>query len=350
MRTLSMVPAASLLALAACGSHAAGAMAPASAACGLDAAWVQQVLDLWERSTTEVLQVPSAPLPYMVYFDHRCSYDVNAPAAPGPAAQALPPLRFRGAPVSVWATVHGGAVRLPDEKTIGPHPYAAGSMYHAPDPTPFYAMALMDVWRTELPADKQGEHLADEFLTIAQHELTHTLQLRGIFALAQRLAERGDQQLRLDDDAIQRTFEGDAEYTAVYDAEVKLLFDASLVTDAEEQRRMVRRAVELARGRQARWFVGEHALHAQLDGRFLAMEGLGEWVRYRLMTSGPVGELPRQSRAQVLARLRGKKPYWSQDEGLAVLLVLEQRLPDFRARLLADELPDAFALLDESTR
>jgi hypothetical protein len=52
----------------------------------------------------------------------------------------------------------------------------------------------------------------------------------------------------------------------------------------------------------------------------------------------------------VLSRLRGKKPYWSQDEGLAVLLVLEQRLPDFRERLLAPELPDAWALLDEASR
>jgi len=337
--------------LVACGSATPAAdRARGDQQCELDTAWVQATLDLWEVSTGKILQRPTTALPYMVYFDRKCSYAVAAPAPPSPEARELPALRFRGAPVRVWAAPHAGKVRLPNGTTIPAGMYAAASMYHAPEPTPFYAMALLDVWRAALPPDKQDEHLADEFLTIAQHELTHTLQLRGIFALGERLAEQTGKSLDLNDDAIQEAFEGDPAYVAAYAEERDLLFAASLVADRAEQQRMVRRAVELARARHARWFVGEHAIHAELDGRFLAMEGLGEWVRYKHMTQGPVGRLPRQTRDQVLARLRGKKPYWSQDEGLAVLLVLEQRLPDFRERLLAPELPDALALLDESSR
>jgi hypothetical protein len=253
--------------------------------------------------------------------------------------------------VRAWAAPHGGAVTLPNGVRIPAGPHAAGSMFDAPEPTPFYAMALLDIWRAELPPEKQTEHMDDDFLTIAQHELTHTLQLRGIFNAAREVGERLQvESLDLDDDRIQEIFEDDPEYVATFDEERALLFEASLVADVVEKRRMVRRAVELARARQARWFVGEHAVHAELDGRFLAMEGLGEWVRYQLMTRGPVGALPRQTRDGALERLRGKKPYWSQDEGVAILLVLEQLLPGFRDRLLADPLPDAFVLLEEAAR
>jgi hypothetical protein len=335
-------------ALVLCAACATARPAPKPPACDFPRDWVQATLDLWERTTREVLRHPEAPLPHMLYFDDACTFVVAGPAPDG--ATPLAPLRYRGREVSAFAVVHGGTVHLPDGQSFPPRPHAAGALYKNPEPTPYYAMALLPIWRRELPADKQDEHLSDEFLTIAQHELTHTLQLRGIFAAAQRIAEGGGRSLNLDDDAIQARFEGDPAYVAAYEEEKELLFAASLAADVAEKKRMVRRAVELARARQGRWFVGEHAIHAPLDGMFLSMEGLGEWVRYKLMTAGPVGGLPRHTREQAIARLRGKKPSWSQDEGLAILLVLEQLLPAFRDRLLADDLPDAFALLDEASR
>lgn len=340
--------AAALILCVACATARPAAAPATAAACDFPRGWVQATLDLWERTTGEVLGRPEAPLPHMVYFDDACTYTVAGPAPDG--ATPLAPLRYRGRDVPLFAIVHGGTVRLPNGESFPPRPHAAASTYAAPQRTAFYAMALLPIWRRELPADKQDEHLSDEFLTIAQHELTHTLQVRGIFAAAQRIAEASGKSFDLDDDAIQRTFEKDAAYVAAYEEEKDLLFAASLAADVAEKKRLVRRAVELARARQARWFVGDHAIHASLDGRFLAMEGLGEWVRFELMTAGPIGGLPRQTREQVIARLRGKKPYWSQDEGLAILLVLEQLLPSFRDRLLADELPDAFVLLDEASR
>jgi len=339
----------SLLSVAACAPMRPIPTASADE-CKFPKEWVQASLDLWARTTVEVLQSPDAPLPYTIYFDRRCTYTLASPDDRPPAAREIAGLRFRGAPVHAWAERHAGEVELPDGQIIPVGMHAAGGMYEGSEPTPFYAMALLDIWKSHRPRGKQGEHLAEEFLTVAQHELTHTLQLRGISAAVERIADEVDRALDLDDDRIQDLFESDPEYVAAFGEEVQLLFAASLTTDDAEQRRLAGRALELARARQARWFVGDRAMYGELDGLFLSMEGLGEWVRYKLMTSGPVGELPRQTRAQAIAMLQGRHPYWSQDEGLALLLLLEQRHPNFRERLLAEELPDALTLLEESLR
>jgi hypothetical protein len=60
--------------LVACGSAPPAAdRARGDQQCQLDTAWVQATLDLWEVSTGKILQRPTTALPYMVYFDRKCS-------------------------------------------------------------------------------------------------------------------------------------------------------------------------------------------------------------------------------------------------------------------------------------
>ena len=320
-----------LLALSGC---ATARPAPAPA-CALDVAWVQETLRLWERTTAEVLRLPAAPLPTIVWFDARCSYTLGA----GRPSQ----LRFRGAPVLVEAAPHQGTIRLPSGATLPPRPHAAASMGR--DGRPFFAMPLLDVWRAHVPDEP---NLSEIMLGVAQHELVHTLQLPGILATADAISKRLDRDLTLDDDQIERLYEGDPEYVAAFRAEVDLLWQAARAPSAAESRALARQALALARSRQARWFTGDAALHRELDGLFLSMEGLGEWARHELMTAGPIGGMPRLTSDEAVRILRGREPSWSQDEGLAILLVLEKLHPTFRERLLAPALPDAFALLDEA--
>ncbi len=310
--------------------------------CLLSATWAQQSLDLWDRASTQLLG-RKEPLPYIVYFDQYCAYHIGR-RPPGVLVDQRP-LAFRGATLAVWGVRHDGHITLPGARTIPVDVYAAAS-FHAGEP--FYAMALPSVWFAKLPRAVHGDHLPEELLTIAQHEMTHTLQMRAFVAFAQTLGLPPT--FVVDDNAVQKTFSGDRDYVAAYLLERDILASALTATDRDSKRRLLRHALDLARTRHARFFTGDNAVLAKLDGRFLSMEGLGEWVRYKLITSGPVGLLPKLDPAAAFNLLRGSEPFWSQEHGLLVVLLLEQLMPGFQDRLLASEVPDAFALLDEIAR
>jgi hypothetical protein len=334
--------------------------------CSLPAAeqlWMQEALDLWVWVTDRYLQRPDAALPWSVYFDRRCAYHVAG--RPEVSAVSLGEvLAFRGEAVSVWGVAHSGWVWLPDGSQIPAEPHAAGALYDAPMPTPFFSMSLVEIWRT-VPGATEVPDLSDQMLTIAQHEMTHTLQLQALGQALEALAAEGHNVLALDDDSIQRTFQADPSYAEAIAEEVSALHTAVLTPEPSDKRRLARRALELARHRQARYFVGPYALFARLDGVFLTMEGLGEWVRLALMRdAAELGERPaleevdpdfagyrifrQMDLAAAIHALEGRERFWSQQEGLLVVLLLEQLLPGFPQRLLGPELPDALALLEEA--
>lgn len=319
-----------------------GAEAPVAGRCALPEAWVQQTLDLWDRSSTQLLG-RREPLPYIVYFDAACAYHLGR-RPPGEHVDQRP-LQFRGARLAVWGVPHAGTVTLPGNRTIDAGVYAAASHDGV---EPFYAMALPSLWYARLPRGEHGDHLAEELLTLAQHELTHTLQMPAFRAFATTLDVPAT--YVINDNAIQHVFGDHADYVAAYQHERDLLIAALHARELPAKRRLARRALDRARGRHARFFRGPHALLARLDGRFVAAEGLGEWVRYKLMIEGPIGLLPQQAPEAARALLRGGEPFWSQEQGLLIVLLLEELMPAFQQRLLGAELPDAFALLDEATR
>jgi hypothetical protein len=271
-----------------------------------DRAWLEQALAEWQATETGVLELPAAPLPLVIAIDAGCTY-------------ALPAGDF----AAMTGTPHGDTVKLPDgaEAPLGPISFASGE-------GGYFAMSLPSVWRA---AGVAGEGGLERLMTgVLLHEMMHIRQT-GLAnaALAGAVAAAGIPDDELTDDVVQQRFSDDADYVAAYEAERDALFAAAAAADDEAARALAGKALELMRARRAHWFVGDEAPFAAMDDVFLTMEGMGQLLIYRYFRSPEGGAA---SEAEAIDGVRRGRRWWSQDEGLALMLAVDRLLPDWQAR------------------
>jgi hypothetical protein len=274
-----------------------------------DRAWLEGALANWRRAAVDDLQLPDAPLPMVYVIDSQCTHRL-----PG------------GDFAAMTSEAHGGKVRLPggEQVPLGPISFAFDRDQ--------FVMSLPGVWRAAGVTSELGlEKLMDGVLL---HEIMHTRQ-SGLASdlLAEPAARAGVSDDELNDDIVQQRFADDPDYAAAWSAERDLLFAAAAAPDGEAAQRLAQEALEAMRARRARWFTGDKAAFAELDDVFLTMEGMGQWLIYRYFISPEGGSVPHE---QALAAVRRGGRWWSQDEGLALVLTVDRLLPGWQQRAFRD--------------
>ncbi len=291
----------------------AAAPLPAAAQCTMDAAdraWLSGALAQWQVAETHELGLPPSPLPTVVAIDGTCTY-------------VLP----EGDVDRAEATPHGEAVVMPDgeEVPLGPISFASGE-------GGYFAMSLPSVWRAAGIASPFG---LERLMTgVLLHEMMHIRQT----ALAAQTLGNSAQQAGiadddLTDDVVQDRFENEPGYIEAYAEERDALFAAAAASSDDEARALAAEALGLMRARHARWFTGDKAAFASFDDVFLTMEGMGQWLIYRYFLSQDGGGY---APAEALPAVRRGGRRWSQDEGLALLLVVDRLLPGWQGRAFRD--------------
>lgn len=304
------------------------AAASASSSCEMEAddrVWIEQALEHWERSERELLKRESGPLPRIYAIDGRCTY--VADPLPGQTPQ------WRG-------TAHDGKVSLPGgpPQPVGPISFAAPGEGNGA--APFFAMSLPSVWREAGVSSGLGvEGLMNGVLL---HEIMHVRQFYFANpALAQIIS-----QYRLpdsiDDDSLQAAFKTNPDYVAAWERERDTLYAAAAAADDKEARQLAGEALGMMRARRTRWLSGANEHWAKLDDIFLTMEGLGQWVAYSWYRA-PFGMALEADTAQMEVRRKGQ--WWTQEEGLALFLVIDRLVPDWQNHAFAARPDLAEALL-----
>jgi hypothetical protein len=275
-----------------------------------DRAWLEQALVQWQATETGVLELAPMPLPLVIAIDGDCTYSIPA-----------------GDFVAMAAEPHGEVVRLPDgaEVPLGPISFASGE-------GGYFAMSLPTVWRA---TGVESEGGLERLMTgVLLHEMMHVRQTAlANAALAEAIAAAGIPDDELTDDVVQERFSGDADYVAAYEAERDALFAAAAAPDDAQARALAAEALGLMRARHGRWFVGDKAPFAAIDDVFLTMEGMGQLLIYRYLRSPEGGAV---SEAEAIEGVRRGRRWWSQDQGLALMLVVDRLLPDWQQRAFRD--------------
>jgi hypothetical protein len=235
---------------------------------------------------------------------------------------------------------HKGTIRLPDG---GRAPAQVTSFAGNNEKTgePFFVMALPSVWvAAKVPIARTPLGLTGVFL----HEFSHTRQtpaLASVFEAAARL-HRND---NLSDDSLQEHFQRNAAYAADAQRERDLLWAAAIELDPVKSRELARQALTAMEARQKRWFVGPNAYWKAYDDIFLTMEGFGQWVGYAWLSDPRGGAVSGEAARQ---RMRGSRRWWSQEEGLALFIVINRFVPHWPQRAFAVRPALGIALLREA--
>ena len=302
--------------------------------------WLQRALDGWEQVSRQFLRIEASPLPWIVLFDASCVWHLSPDASPGPDANAVTTaLSFAGSPVPVRALSHKGTLLLPSGVPVAVEMKASTSLYRNSRGA-FFVMAMPSVWQTkEVSAPTRAEYLQGVF----SHEMTHTRLLVGINRRVRELARKNELVYPINDDVIQAEFQRTHGFESAFNRERDQFYRAALEPDPARQRDLTVKALELARLRHARFFTGPTAAYAELESLFLTMEGVGQWAAYRLTRARAAG-----NDAEALRLVRDNRKYWSQDEGLALFLLIDAMVPDWQSRIFSATPASPFALLEEA--
>lgn len=337
-----------LLALAAIPGTASAApeTPPAPVPCAIpetDARWTQRFIDGWVLVSQE-LRLQPKPLPWVVLFDASCTWHLNPGAAGLATGESLgTPFSLAGEPVSVRGLRHGGKVRLPNESEIPAEVMAAAFPVGENTSDAFFVLASLSLWQSHPQASKDPE-LEERILSAALHEIVHTRQLPNIGRRIETLRQKYELPDRLNDDTIEERFKNVPGYREAFEAERDLFYEAVRATDATRRRELIAQGLAKARKRRARFFTGPDAMFSTLEDIFLNMEGAAEWARVKYHQKARKPGLDND--AAIIAFLRGKENSFSQDEGLALVLLLDQERPGWQEHVVSPEHAALFDLLE----
>ena len=277
----------------------------------------------WEFTAESILKIPRTAPPDVVFFDNACVYT-------SPRGR----LAWRAAP-------HEGMVTLPDGNRI---PIQVTSFASASDGRPFFVMAAPDVWiKAGVTSAQFGR---DRLLTaVFLHEFAHVRQMPGLERILAPIDKAWRFPQELTDDVIQQRFGSDAAYEAAYQQERDLLYRAAAARSNDEARALAAQALALMQARHAKWFTGENEVFRVLDDVFLSFEGAGQWVAYAWLVDPRGGGAARDA---ALTGMRRGGRSWSQDQGLALFLVVDRMLPEWPVFVFGPESIGARDLLDRA--
>jgi hypothetical protein len=315
---------------------------PASAdVCSVSAArpWITRWLAAWELTSRDILKLPDAPAPNIVFYDSACVYTTS-----GVSAGGAPPVegpKLLGAKPPWRAIAHGDSLTLPD----GSHVPVQLMSFTAVDKKsgPYFVMAAPSYWVLKGVVAANDSGPTGVFL----HEFAHTRQVGGMRHTIGPIDSTWKYPEELDDDAVQKHFGKDSVYVAAYLAERDLLYRAAAAATPEEARKLAKEALAMIERRHARWFTGEMAEFAILDDTFLSMEGAGQWVAAAWLSHPRGGGMTRDA---AVAKMLGKRKWWVQDEGLALFLVVDRLLPGWPLLVFHEPSMGASELLARAVR
>lgn len=330
------------LALLVCGCSA---HRPRPSSCSLtdtDVRWFQSALDGWHQVSKDFLLLDPKPIPWVVLFDDACTWHLAATAEIPGSEPAKIRLAYAGDTVPARFLRHNGKVQLPNGAEI-PADIMAAAFHSRDRETTFFALATFDLWRRHPQASKDPE-LERRLLSVVLHEIMHTRQLPYVALRVADLEKRSGTTFEANDDMIENRFKNVAGFQEAFSAERDLLYRAVAETDPALRRTLIDQALGMVRQRRERFFTGADQPYAELEELFLNMEGAAEWARFKYHQAAPGNTM---SDAEIISFIRGGENSWSQDMGLALVLLLEKEVPGWQRQLLGPEMASPLKLLEK---
>ncbi len=305
--------------------------APAPSACRLsaeDQAWLDSALQAWRFTSREITGVHPDGDFGAVIFDANCTLSSrNALSATDDAS-------------IVWtAAPHTGAVIVRPGLAI---PAGVTSFATSHLGEKLFIMSTPSVWRANAVSGEPIT-LEDMMTFVLLHEGSHVAQLATYGERIGAAAERYNLSEDISDDTMQEDFGDDPRFAASVLRETELFVEAADSDDDAAALRLAREARAMMKERAEQYFTGQYAHYHELEDVWLTFEGAGQWAGYRWLIH-PQGKAMDPA---VARRAAMRSRWWSQNQGLAIALVLDRIGPsDWHATAFGDGSQTLLEMLD----
>jgi hypothetical protein len=288
-----------------------------------DQLWIENAVRLWQTVSHDSLRIKNASLPWLVLFDETCIWHVN----PNLSELNLPTdapktkISYSGEFANVYGIVHKGKITLPDRQQIRPQLIPFVGMYRN-DVVPFLVFAMPSIWQ-KAPHLKTESNLETLIRAVFVHEMTHTRH-HNFFNRINRIEKTMTSPEDFDDDIVQNHFGKIEDFRKAYETEREFLYQAVRETDLERKREFAKNALDVIKTRHKQFMSGNESVYVEIEDIFLTMEGVANWAAYCAAIAEGL------SRTDAIKLIRRNDKRWSQDEGLAVFLVIDSLLPNWQ--------------------
>jgi hypothetical protein len=218
----------------------------------------------------------------------------------------------------VWVAVDGkGKIPIIEDFAM---PLSPVSQAIEVNGNPYFVMSAPSVWQK---AKISGGRIGLENLMTAVfiHETSHVLQQKNYYRAMSLVAEKNGLPADFNDDSIQDRFKAHKAFAGAMKREIDLLFVAAKAPDTAKARKLARQILTLMKARRKEYFTGKDAYLTEVEDIFLTLEGSGQWLGYQWLIDPQGG---RQTEADALARFSKDADFWSQNQGLAMFLVVNR--------------------------
>lgn len=289
----------------------------------------------WQLVSTQVYKINDVKAVDFIFFDEQYVYstsDVVIPEGEAVAGEHLMNLQL------TWKrALHKDSITLPDRSVL-----PVGLMSFASDHNgkPFFIMPLPGFWK-QAGVDSQELGFMNLITGVFVHEFSHSQQMNNFGRQMTAFEEQQDFGVEFSDNLVQDLFGQDTIYTSLYKKEVASFFAA---TANGLDKRRVKAGLKIMKERHRLYFTDTNKNLGQIDDFFLTMEGLGQYSMYRWLVDPQGGNI---QKALAIKGVRRGGKWWSQDEGFALFLILENLTSpaNWAGELLGDRVVSVNAIL-----
>jgi len=277
---------------------------------------VEKWFAAWELVSKKIYGIKTLQPVEFVFFDSTHVYSTSKVSIPNGELVEGP--KMFGDTLPWKKAIHHGELTLPDTQVI---PLGLMSFAAPLDGTrAFFVMPLPDYWEASGVSSKELG-LENLIIGVFLHEFSHTQQMRNFGKQLSFYEQNNSFEVDFSDDIIQDYFEKDSIYQARFRDETRLFYLASQAKDKASLKKMTTLGLDLLESRQKDYFTGAYSNLQEIDDFFLTMEGIGQYSMYAWFIHPKGGKL---SKEKALAGVRRGRKWWSQEEGLALFLILDR--------------------------
>jgi hypothetical protein len=214
--------------------------------------------------------------------------------------------------------LHNDSLLLPDHSTVPVGLLSFAAEIPNKNNQSFFVMPLPSFWKQAGVVSKELG-LENLITGVFIHEFSHSQQMQNFGKKITEYEQQNNFGVDFSDDIVQTIFNKDTSYLKYYKKELTLFYDATKDTLLDKV--LVKQGMAIMQQRQTTYFTERYKNLGQIDNFFLTMEGLGQYSMFLWLIHPKGGNIKRTIAIEGVRR--GGK-WWSQDEGLALFLILDK--------------------------